>query len=616
MKQVAPRVTRATDPMPVVPRPTSTARLPSIIPARPSATGKIPQIVKPRLPHEDTRQLDPAPANPLHDDSGLLTTDGQKLWVEGDRGEPLSEDDLDNIGERTLITAAPGMFSPNGMPGPVATGGPEPQASHGAGHQAAGPMTGFMTDLGDDVVEATLVTAMPTGPGFAGEDDPTVERHDDDGPTLSRDDGRNLTRNFAPAGSARPARPTSKAPPPAALSAKIHAPAVSELRKPRASRRTPPGGAPVPPSNILHAIVSAQASEPMPAPRAAPRPAPAPALPPAPSVASQQPTMIPHGVAQQPAMMPYGGAQQPAMIPQGPHTPPDAFASQFPVGTPGGQAPYNHDASGLPLGIPTPPGLSPHVPGVPDHLQPYLHMQGIPPSSGYDPPMATQMSPHGYPQLSPGALYQFQPSQQPMSITGQMRLFEADELPSQYKLGAARRRWLTYIFSGALAVSVAAAVTFLIIRSMREAPPTVGSVHIESVPPNADVLFDGTRLPNGKTPLTIDKVPVGTPHVIRVEYPRHQAYEETIDIPRKGGEIAVTATLKPITGKILVNSVPPNAEIHVGGQLRGRTPATVNGIDMESAKRLEIRLKDYQPYVQDLNWPPDGKITVDVKLVH
>jgi hypothetical protein len=148
---------------------------------------------------------------------------------------------------------------------------------------------------------------------------------------------------------------------------------------------------------------------------------------------------------------------------------------------------------------------------------------------------------------------------------------------------------------------------------MREAAPSVGSVHIESVPPNADVLFDGTRL-NEKTPLTIDKVPVGTPHQIRVEYLRHQAYEETIDVPRKGGQISVTATLKPITGKILVNTVPPNAEVHINGQLRGRSPTTINGIDMNSAKRLEIRLKDYQPYVQDLVWPAEGKIQIDIKL--
>jgi serine/threonine protein kinase len=605
MKQVAPRVTRATDPMPVPvlspARPTSTSRIPSIVAPRPSTTSKIPQIVKPRQPHEETRQLEQlAPANPLHDDSGLLTTDGQKLWSDGDR--ELSDDDFDNIGERTLITAAPGPFGPMATPG-TQNGAAAQHGQHGAtGQNGALPpdglpgplaLSGFMD--GDDHVEATLVTAMPTG-GFASEDDPTVERNDDDGPTVERQLDHPT----------KPARAKSKAPPPAALAARIHAPAVSELRKPRASRRTPPGGAPVASPNILQAIMSSQASEPMPAPR--PAPALAPALPPPPTLASQQPTMIP--------------TMGPTMLPHGPHAPADPYAAQqlFPVGTPGGQVLYSNDASGLPLGIPTPPGLSPQVPGVPDHLQPYLHMQGMPPGAAgygaaYDPqPLPTQMSPQGYPQLSPQALYQFQPSQQPMSITGQMRLFEVDELPSQYKLGAARRRWLTYIVSGILAVSLAAGVTFLIIRSLRDTAPTVGSVHIESVPPNADVRFDGTLL-NEKTPLTIDKVQVGTPHQIRVEFTRHQPYEETISVPRNGGEISVTAALKPITGKLLVNTVPPNAEIHINGQLRGRTPTTLSGIDMDSAKRLELRLKDYQPYVQELSWPPEGKIQIDVKLV-
>ena len=75
------------------------------------------------------------------------------------------------------------------------------------------------------------------------------------------------------------------------------------------------------------------------------------------------------------------------------------------------------------------------------------------------------------------------------------------------------------------------------------------------------------------------------------------------------------AQLTPITGKILVNTVPPSAEIRINGQLRGRTPTTINDVDMDSAKQLELRLKDYQPYVQDLVWPADGKIQIDIKLV-
>jgi serine/threonine protein kinase len=567
LKQTAPRETRATDSMAAAPRPAPAGKIPSIAPgaaARQASPAKPPSLGKPRQADEDTRQLEhAAPANPLHDDSsGLLLPDGRKLTGdEADRGDML-DDDLENIGERTLVTPASGMAG----------------------------MSGFMMDLGgnddDGPVEATLITAMPTAAGFGAEADPAADRQDDDGPTV--------TREIPTDKPTKPANPRLKASPPPALAAKIHAPAVSELRKPRASRRTPSGGTPIPQQNVLQAIVSSRASEPMPAPR---------------------PTPVSQAALAPPMPDPLARTAPQVAIPHGPHTPTDPFASQFPAGTPGGQAPYHHDASGLPLGAPTPPGMSAQqqVPGVPDHLQPYLHMQGMQPGHG-----SPQMSPHGYPQISPGALYQFQPSPQQiqgMSITGQMRLYEADELPSQYKLGAARRRWFTYIASGVLAVSVAAAVTFLIIRSTRESVPAVGSVHIVSVPAGAEVLFDGTRLTD-KTPLMLDGAPVGTRHAVRLELPRHESYEETVDIPRTGGEVSVTATLKPITGKVIVDSEPSNAEIRINGELRGRTPTTINDVDMDNAKRIELRLKDYQPFQQDLQWPSDGKVRIKATLVH
>jgi serine/threonine protein kinase len=551
----APRETRATDSLPAVPRASAAIRVPAVVPSVPRS---IPSVVKPppRQAHEDTRKLDtPAPANPLQEDSGLLTPDGKKLWdeVATDAGH---EDDLENIGERTLVTALPGMSTGNGF-------------------------SGFMMDASDDdgPVEATLVTQAP--PGFGG-----VEEAEEPPP--------------------RPAA-RKKEPPPAALQAKIHAPAVSELRKPRASRKTPPSGSPTTQPSVLAAIMSSQSSEPMPAPRpqppqppAAPPPQPAAALPPPPyAMPSQMAAQASAAMATQHgdpyAPHPGASAQGPAGYPA---------SAQFPSA--------QYDASGLPLGIPTPPSGVPAAPGVPAHLQPYLHMQGMPP--GYGPEGQA-----GYPQLSPGALYHFQPpppQAQALSLTGQMRLMEIDEIPSMYKLGAARRRWFTYIVSGILAVSVAAAVTFLIIRSTRESAPTTGSVHIESVPPGADVLYDGTRL-SDKTPLTIDMAPVGTRHTIRLELARHQAWEDTaVDIAKDGRTVSISATLEPLTGKLLVNSVPAGADIYINGQIRGRTPTTLNGVDMDSAKRLELRLKDYQPYQRDLQWPADGKISVDVKLAH
>jgi hypothetical protein len=35
---------------------------------------------------------------------------------------------------------------------------------------------------------------------------------------------------------------------------------------------------------------------------------------------------------------------------------------------------------------------------------------------------------------------------------------------------------------------------------------------------------------------------------------------------------------------------------------------------MAEAKRLELRLKDYQPYIQQLTWPANGEIDIDTKL--
>jgi hypothetical protein len=241
-------------------------------------------------------------------------------------------------------------------------------------------------------------------------------------------------------------------------------------------------------------------------------------------------------------------------------------------------------------------------------------VQGVPP--GYDyPQMATHMSPQGYPQLSPGALYQSHPqppSPQGMSLTGQMRLSEVDELPSQYKLGSGRRQWFTYIASGVLAVSVAAGVTFLIIRSTRESTPALGSIHIESEPRGAEVIFDNTRLTD-KTPLTIDGAPAGTRHTIRLELAHYQPLEETVDIPKAGGRISVARLLSRMLGKIIIDSDPPNAEIRIDGQLRGRTPTTITEVDMDNVRRLELRLKDYQPIIQDLTWR-DGKATVNARF--
>lgn len=592
---------------------------PALIPGQPqqpppgnagAPLGKIPSIAKPapvpaarpaapRRANEETRQLESAPPGPNDEMSGLLTPSGQKVnpsvWNAAVTHDSI-EEDLDGVGERTMITAP---------------------AGRGGG--------GFMMD-GDEGVEATMVTEAPrpepdtdtthqaaeSDGALEDEDDAALNSDDDEGPTLARD----FTTD-------RPRVAARRQAPPAALAANIHAPAVSELRRPRASKRTPQQGVPSQggPPNVLQQIVHKEASEPMPVPRAQPPTSPPPTLqPPAPPQVPAPPG--PQGAY---AMGPSQGGEQ------GPY----------------GQAGYPQPYPGYPQAASYPqpqaqpqPGY-PH-PGYPPQAQPYEQQPypGYPPQQGYPPQGYPPQGyppqgyppqgyppqgypPQGYPpqqpaqppvgQVTPGALYQFQPATQPMSLTGQLRLFEVDELPSQYNLGAARRRRFTYLVAGLIAISVAAGVTFMIIRFTRETAPTVGRVHIESVPAGAEITYDGTRLTD-KTPYTIENVPVGSRHEVKVELPRYKAYSDTVDIPKTGGEVPVMALLKPVTGKLKINSQPGGAEIWINGTNRGRTPTTLNDIDMEASKKLELRLKDYEPIIWDLTWPKTGEIDIDARF--
>jgi hypothetical protein len=213
-----------------------------------------------------------------------------------------------------------------------------------------------------------------------------------------------------------------------------------------------------------------------------------------------------------------------------------------------------------------------------------------------------QLSPYGH------------PPPQPISLTGQLRLSEVDEIPAHFRINAARRRWIAYVVAGLIAVSVAAGTTFFIIRATRDSGPPVGTISINSVPPGGAIFVNGKSL-DQSTPFTINDVPGGTTLEIRVEKPFHKPYIDSVNIPPEGGNRGVTAVLQQITGKIIVDSQPGGAEIWLDGQLRGRTPTTLNDIDMASAKKLELRLKDYQPFVTELSWPSSGQITLAPKLL-
>src|SRR5690606_109722 len=130
-------------------------------------------------------------------------------------------------------------------------------------------------------------------------------------------------------------------------------------------------------------------------------------------------------------------------------------------------AQYVHDASGLPMMMPTPPSGLPAV-QTPSQVQAYPGPAGYP-QAGY-PGYPPQPYGPGHP-VSPGGLYQLspygQPQPNPISLTGQLRLSEIDEIPAHFKIRSTRRRWFAYIVAGIIAVSAAAGTTFLIINATK-----------------------------------------------------------------------------------------------------------------------------------------------------
>ncbi len=502
-------------------------------PPKPSpVVAKRPALAKPRDPDEQTREVSSAPAGD-EGDSGLLTVApglrGKKhpaLMPEWDATETHpGDDDLENIGEHTMITA------PN--------------------------FAGLQVSDDDDLNaggEATMITAMPHGPDLdEGDDDPP----EDDGPTMQRD------FSAKPVGKPRAPATGRKGPPPAALAAKIQTPSVSALRTPKPSRRTPPGG--VPAQSALQAIVNSQPSDAMPSP----------------------PMMAPRPPPYQPPPSPQPQQQYP--IP--------AFAQ--------GYAQTNTPANGQPYVQPQPqPPQQPYMYPPPQPMQPqaYYPPQQYPQMQM---PMAAQM-------VQPHALYGMQPRPMPATLTGQLRLSEIDELPQSYKLDG-KRRWFMLVVGGIVAISLAAGVTFFIIRATKDSTPMVASVKIESSPSGADVYYDDTRL-SDRTPMAIENVPTGTRHDIKVTLSHYKTYTDTIDIPKSGEQVPVMALLKKLTGKIVINSKPDGAEILINGELRGRTPKTIEDVDMDSAKTLDVRLKDHQPITRTLEWPANGQIDLDLKF--
>jgi serine/threonine protein kinase len=485
--------------------------------------------------------------------------------------------------ESTMVTAEPSMGAGEG--GATSLDGPR-----GMRRSAVPAAT---DDLMNDF-EPTIMEDMPgLVPSGQHEDDPvTIARPPTAAPTAAAEDPTTIPqrRNAVPPRMSQPA----------ALSAHTPTPHVSEVRKPRESRRTPASGVPIG-GSVLQQLVGPP-STPMPRAPAA-RGA---GMPISDGVPGMMPDSQPTGgptsaVAGRGAVPPnVPGARPPtsplAGMTAGPidagydaPTAPD-LAPAPPAPHAGPPGPPQMPLPGYPLGH-TPPGM----PGLPAHLAPYA-MQQTPGQASY---------PGGYP-------FQPYPGGQPQSFTKQMQaLVELDELPPQYKLGSPTRSWLLRALLALVIVAGGVAIALLIVRGSEE-QAVAASLLIDSTPSGATVTVDGTVL-SDKTPARFETAP-GARHEILIELAGFQRHKDAVVVPDGGGQTRVFAFLPAITVKLRVTTVPSGADVYFGEQLKGRTPLEINDLDPASAREIEVRLKDYPPEKRTLSWDGKTEQTVEIRL--
>ena len=308
-----------------------------------------------------------------------------------------------------------------------------------------------------------------------------------------------------------------------ALAARVSQPAVSEIRPPRQSRRTPAGGVPelptAPGGNVLASLL--------------------------------------HG--------------PPAALPQ------VALSPTTPSG---------------PLAQPGP---------FPPHLSP---LPGPGPGPGPGPPPPQSPSPYPFPGVPPGQLpFGQTPTGSGPFTTRQIQTsLELDEIPDKYKIRRHTQVNPIWIAAGALVLAAVVASVLIAIYGGTDEGPDAQSALIEVVssPPGATVTVDGQAL-DAVTPTSFEGE-TGQTYLIRLDLPRHQRWEREHRVPEEGGQQRVVARLDPIVVKLWVESKPAGAEVFIGGTSAGRTPLDLSGLDPQTTRSIEVRLKGYRPVRRTLDW--------------
>jgi hypothetical protein len=205
--------------------------------------------------------------------------------------------------------------------------------------------------------------------------------------------------------------------------------------------------------------------------------------------------------------------------------------------------------------------------------------------------------------MQPGAPYPFLPyPSHPQTFTKQLTALEADEVPPHLRLDRNRPNWALRVLLAAALVGGAVATALLIVRS-QDQPPPHATLYIESVPPGATVLVDGTQLPQ-PTPVKFETKP-GARHAVEVRLKGHKPSTGDELVPDAGGDVDVKRFLEAITVSLHVDSTPQGADVFFNGDHdhpQGHTPFSLGSLDPSAVHEVDLRLAGYAPEARPVDF--------------
>ena len=139
-------------------------------------------------------------------------------------------------------------------------------------------------------------------------------------------------------------------------------------------------------------------------------------------------------------------------------------------------------------------------------------------------------------------------------------------------------------------------------------PPRPGVLALSSDPTGASVSLEGRSV--GATPLEL-RLEAGRPHGLRLTLPGHADAELSLTL-RAGERREETLRLTPQLGEVKFAARPPDAELLVDGQPRGRADQTLQLLAVPHA--IEIRREGFLPVRQTVTPRPGFPQTLSVAL--